>query len=50
MLQAFLAFNSRYSIVYGSAIARERHAKALAGFLKGSPTHGGSLWLRCNAY
>jgi hypothetical protein len=46
MLQAFLAFNPRYSIVYGSAIARECHAEALAGFLKGSPTHGGSLWLR----
>jgi len=49
MLQAFLAFNSRYSIIYGSAIAREHHVDALESFLKGSPTHGGSLWLRRNA-
>ncbi|MFC5437830.1 class I SAM-dependent methyltransferase [Rhodanobacter umsongensis] len=48
MLQAFLAFNPHYSIVYGSAIARECHAETLAGFLKGEPAHGGSLWLRRN--
>ena len=44
VLQAFLAFNPLYSIVYGSAIAREAHAEALAAFLQGTPAHGGSLW------
>lgn len=46
MLQAFLAFNPLYGIVYGSAIARELHPEALSGFLQGTPAHGGSLWLR----
>ncbi|UGB44840.1 class I SAM-dependent methyltransferase [Frateuria edaphi] len=48
LLQAFLAFNPVYSIVYGSAIARELHTETLGAFLKGTPMQGGSLWLRRN--
>jgi hypothetical protein len=46
LLQAFLSFNNSFEIVYGSAIARELHPDALAGFLAGNPPHGGSLWIR----
>jgi predicted O-methyltransferase YrrM len=46
VLQAFLAMNPGFEIVYGSAIARELHAEALGQFLGDNPPHGGSLWIR----
>jgi hypothetical protein len=48
MLQAFLAFNPYFSVIYGSAIARERHTDSLAALLGDNPMNGGSLWLRRN--
>lgn len=48
MLQAFLAFNPQFSVIYGSAIAREYHADSLSLFLGDNPANGGSLWLRRN--
>jgi len=46
LLQAFLSGNRDWQIVYGSAIARERHSAALGDFLGEHPRNGGSLWLR----
>lgn len=48
LLQAFLAFNPHFSIVYGSAIAWRCYPDELQGFLGDNPMHGGSLWLRRN--
>lgn len=49
LLQAFLSGNRDWQIIYGSAIARERHNEALSTFLGNHPMHGGSLWLRRKA-
>ncbi|OOG62772.1 hypothetical protein B0E46_11100 [Rhodanobacter sp. B04] len=46
LLHAFLAFNPRFKVVYGSAIARECHTASLAALLGDNPMNGGSLWLR----
>jgi predicted O-methyltransferase YrrM len=48
LLQAYLAFNPRLSIVYGSAIADVLHVDSLSAWLGDQPPPGGSLWLRCN--
>lgn len=46
LLNAFLAFNTKYRVIYGSGIAWKMHLETLQEFLGDNPPHGGSLWIR----
>lgn len=46
LLQAFLAFNSKFRIVFGSAIAARYHDALLGALDQSCPMRGGSLWIR----
>lgn len=46
VLQAFLAFNSAFRIVFGCAVAVSNHEEAVRNLFDGKLLVGGSLWLR----
>lgn len=46
VLQAFLAFNSKFRIVFGCALAVISHEEAVRNLFGGRLLAGGSLWLR----
>lgn len=46
LLQAFLAFNAKFRIVFGSAIAARHHGALLEALGQNCPMRGGSLWIR----